>query len=278
MVGSWRLLLLAFVGFSVFFVAQRLAERQIQIVPIIEGRVVISAPVLIPLFGGDRFLAANLETIRLAATGLDGGDADVNYLVRAQQVVAELNSCHEDNYYLASGFLTWGGADVEGGRILKLAMNCRIWDDLPAFLYGFNQAFFRKDINEASYALEQAARRSAVNSAAYRKLAIMLKAEGIADEKVALMYLVKQRDAARTDPKLKVMLDRRIVRLQGLVDLRSAQRRYESLHGPLKNLAQLVSSGELGALPDDPLRLGYELNEGRIELRKLKIAGLEDRL
>lgn len=270
-------LLLAFVAFAAFSVAtQWRGEQPAQATPAIEGRVVIAAPVLLLLFGGDQFLAANLETIRLAATGADDGAADVGYLMRAQQVVAELNACHEDNYYLASGFLTWGGAELEGAAVLKKAMNCRFWDELPAFLYGFNQAFFKKNVAEADYALELAAQRSTVNSAAYRKLAIMLNAESFADEKLALIYVIKQRDAARNDPKLHLMLDRRVLRLQGLVDLREAQRQYESKYGTLVSLDQLVVQGVLSVLPVDPLRLGYELNDGRIILKRLKIAGMEN--
>ncbi|MHA4875496.1 hypothetical protein, partial [Enterococcus faecium] len=37
------------------------------------GRVVVSAPIVLLLYGGDRYLAANLETVRLAATGADYG-------------------------------------------------------------------------------------------------------------------------------------------------------------------------------------------------------------
>ena len=183
--------------------------------------------VLLVLFGGDRFLAASLETMRLAATGAGWGLADTGYLVRAQQEVAELNPCHEDNYYLANGLLTWGGADREGTEVLRRAMQCRFWDELPAFFYGFNQAFFNKDIAEASRALEMAAQRSAGNAAGFRKLAIMLQAESFADEKLALDYLAQQR-AATSDPKLHGMLDKRVVRLQGLVALREAQRRAEA--------------------------------------------------
>jgi hypothetical protein len=47
-------------------------------------------------------------------------------------------------------------------------------------------------------------------------------------------------------------------------------------HGKLASLDQLVVSGLLPALPDDPLRLGYELREGRIILKKMKIAGMEN--
>ena len=269
-------LLLALLGFAVFSVAsQWRAHTPAPVAPVIEGRVVIAAPVLLVLFGGDRFLAASLETMRLAATGVDWGQADTGYLIRAQQVVAELNPCHEDNYYLANGLLTWGGADREGTEVLRRAMQCRFWDELPPFFYGFNQWFFNKDIAEASRALELAAQRATGNAAGFRKMAVMLQAETFADEQLALDYLIQQRDAA-SDPKLRGMLDKRVVRLQGLVTLREAQRRFEAKNGALARLEQLVEAGLLPALPDDPLRLGYELREGQIILKKLKIAGMED--
>lgn len=269
-------LVLALLGFGLFSAAsQWRSQVPEQAAPVVEGRVVIAAPVLLVLFGGDRFLAANLETMRLAATGVDFGQADTGYLVRAQQEVAELNPCHEDNYYLANGLLTWGGADRQGTEVLRRAMHCRFWDELPAFFYGFNQAFFNKDIAEASRALELAAQRAIGNAAGFRKLAVMLQAESFADEKLALDYLIQQRDAA-SDPKLRGMLDKRVVRLQGLVALREAQRRFEAKNGGLVSLDQLVASGLLPALPDDPLRLGYELRQGRIILKKMKIAGVED--
>ena len=103
----------------------------------------------------------------------------------------------------------------------------------------------------------------------------MLQAEAFADEKLALNYLSQQRDAAK-DPKLREMLDKRVVRLQGLVSLRDAQRRFEAKSGALVRLEQLVEAGFMSALPDDPLRLGYELRAGKIILKKMKIAGMED--
>jgi hypothetical protein len=269
-------LLLALLGFALFSAAsQWRAHTPAPEVPVIEGRVVIAAPVLLVLFGGDRFLAANLETMRLAATGVDWGQADTGYLIRAQQEVAELNPCHEDNYYLANGLLTWGGADRQGTEVLRRAMQCRFWDELPAFFYGFNQWFFNKDIAEARRALELAAQRATGNAAGFRKMAVMLQTETFADEQLALDYLIQQRDAA-SDPKLRGMLDKRVVRLQGLVTLREAQRRFEAKNGALVRLEQLVEAGLLPALPDDPLRLGYELREGQIILKKMKIAGMED--
>lgn len=272
-------LLFALVGFALFAAAvlwrsgQPIVFRDVAV----EDRVVVSAPVLTALYGGDRFLAANMEAIRLSATAVDQGQADIHYLVRAQVVVAQLNACHEDNYYLANGLLTWGGAVAEGNEVLRRAMNCRFWDGIPPFFYGVNLAFFDKDKDKAQavQALEVSAERWPENAATLQRLAIMLKAEALANERLALNYLMQQRDTTH-DPKLREMLDKRVVRLQGLIDLRAAQRRYEQAHGALQALPQLVASGEMAALPQDPLRLGYELRDGRIEFKELKIPGMEN--
>lgn len=271
-------LLLALLGFGVFFAAsQWRAHAPAPEAPVVEGRVVIAAPVLLALFGGDRFLAANLEAMRLAATGVHWGQADTGYLVRAQQEVAELNPCHEDNYYLANGLLTWGGADREGSEVLRRASACRFWDEYPPFFYGFNKFFFERDIDAAASYLEEAASRATANAAGFRKFAIMLKAEQIQDEQLAVDFLQAEHDQA-TDPILKAMLAKRVTRLQGLVVLRDAQRRYEALTGKaLTEPGELIEHGLLAAFPEDPLNLGYELIDGRIVLKKLKVAGVEDR-
>jgi len=268
------LALCAFFGFAniAFWRAQQpLALEQ----PQEQDRVVIAAPILLALYGGDRFLAADLETMRLAATGMQDGQSDTDYLIRAQQVVAQLNGCHEDNYYLANGLLTWGGAVREGSQVLRAAVQCRTWDFVPAFFYAINLAFFQRDIAEAQRVLELGALRSPESASSLRKLAVMLRVETFSDEKLALGYLTQQRDAA-SDPKLREMLDKRVIRLQGLVTLRDAQRRFEAKYGPLATLGQLVNSGLLLALPEDPLGLGYDFRDGQIILKKMQIAGMED--
>lgn len=268
---------LALLGFALF--ASIAFWRSGQPLPRTEvsvgDRVVISAPVVLALYGGDRFLAANLETMRLSATAIDNQQADTGYLIRAQAEVARLNACHEDNYYLANGLLTWGGAVEAGNQVLRAALGCRFWDGIPAFFYGLNLAFFQHDIAEAQRVLELGAQRWPENAAPLRKLAVMLQAESFVDERLALNYLIQQRDTT-TDPALKAMLDKRVQRLQGLLSLREAQRRYEAQHGPLSDLQQLVARGVLDSLPVDPLRLGYELRYGQIVLKKLKIVGMEE--
>ncbi len=275
--SSSRSLLLALLGFSLFagLAVWRAGQSHSVAQPAATDRVVIAAPILLPLYAGDPYLAANLESMRLAATGLEGAEADADYLIRAQQVVARLNPCHEDNYYLANGLLTWGGAVSEGNQILRSAMECRFWDGIPPFFYGVNQMFFNKDVDEAERAFRLAAELWPANRSALLKLAVMVRANTFADENAALDYLIRQRDATR-DAQLRVLLDQRVTRLRGLIELRAAQERYEKVHGHLESLQQLVDSGELKQLPVDPLRLGYELRNGQIDLKKLKIAGMEE--
>ncbi|TDY01171.1 hypothetical protein [Thiohalophilus thiocyanatoxydans] len=239
-------------------------------------RVVIAAPVLIALYGGDRFLAADLETIRLSATGIStNGQIDAHYLIRAHKVVSRLNPCQENNYYFANALLSWGGAVEEGGVILQRATECRFWDELPPFLYGFNQYFFNRNISEAQQALEIAAQRSNDNAAGYRKLAVMIEAEQLDDARMARKFLVQERDQAE-DPKLRAMLDKRVTRVEGLITLRDAQRTYEEQTGKtLQDPGALIEAGILDAFPRDPLNWGYEFKEGRFILKEIKVGGVQ---
>lgn len=268
-------LLVALSGFALF-AAVALWREQLPLQSSHEpnlDRVVIGAPVLLVLYGGDRFLAANLEVMRLAATGMDSRGVDTDYLIRAQQEVARINACHEDNYFLANGLLTWGGAVDQGNRVLHSAVECRFWDYVPPFFYGVNLSFFAQDREAAVRFFEISAERSPENAANLRKMAVLLRSEQFADERLALSFLTQQRDTS-PDPTLRQMLDKRVVRLQGLLTLREAQRSFEARHGPLVNLDELVEHGLLEAIPEDPLRLGYELNAGKIVFKKLKFAGV----
>lgn len=244
----------------------------------VTDRVVISAPVQVLLAGGDRFLAADFEAIRLAATGaasLAGNDDDVAFRIRAHRVVAQLNACHEDNYYVGNALLSWGGAPAEGSELLRRAMDCRTWDEYAPFYYGFNELFFHRNREEAQRAFEVAAQRSVTNGAIFRRMAIMIAVEGFDDERLALDYLQRERNKT-SDPSLREMLDKRLGRLNGLIILRDAQRQYESKFGrALTDPAALISTGQLQSFPSDPLGVGYVFDGGRFSLNKLHVPGME---
>lgn len=246
----------------------------------VEDRVVISAPVQILLAGGDRFLAADFEAIRLAATGdvaLNVSRDGTAYRLRAHRVVAELNACHEDNYYVGNALLSWGGAPDEGSELLQKAMDCRFWDEYVPFFYGFNELYFQKNRREARRAFEVAAERSRENGATYRRIAIMIATEEFSDDSMALAYLRRERDSS-SDSRLREMLDKRVGRLEGLLVLKRAQQEYESATGRgLVNPEQLLTSGVIQAYPEDPTGMGYAFENGRFELHKLRIEGVEGR-
>lgn len=242
-------------------------------------RIVVPPSFQVVLAFGDPYLAANFEVMRLATTGMEAnpttGSIDGHYLLRAHKAATQLNPCHEDNYYLANAILGWGGADQEANDILWSAAQCRHWDFLPAFLYGFNQYFFNRNVAEAQRGLELAAERDPRNASAINRFSIMIEAEELDDEAMALAYLKEQQSQAH-DPGLAKSLQDRVVRLEGLIQLREAQAAYESEYGePLPSPQALLDSGLLEAFPTDPLGLGYEFEDGIITLRQLRIQGVE---
>lgn len=243
-----------------------------------EGQVVIPAPVQLLVFAGDRYLAANVEAIRAVTITLDNQTDHQRaiYRLRSHRTVTRLNPCHEDNYFFGNATLTWGGMEKAGNDLLRQAMECRFWDFIPAFYYGFNEYFFYHDIDKAYEALQIAAQRADKNRAPLRKLAIMIKAESMDDETLAVNYLRHELENAR-DSRLKKMLSKRLTRLQGLITLRQAQREYQQATGkPLQKPGRLIEKGYLSEFPRDPLGLGYEFIEGEFRLRTRKIVGLDE--
>lgn len=238
------------------------------------AQVVVPAVVQVVLYGGDRFLAANVESVRAAVSGVALEGRDGSYRLRAHRVVSLLNPCHEDNYWIGNAALSFGGASDAGSELLGRASQCRFWDEMPPFLYGFNQRFFRLDVAKARKAIELAADRATINAAGFHQMAIMMTVNTIKDAQAALALLQFERDRAR-DPRLREMLELRIERVQGLLALREAQKKYERRFSkPLSDPAQLVQSGVLRTLPKDPLGLGYGLREGEFHLQQMQIDGL----
>lgn len=235
--------------------------------------VVIPSAVQVVLYGGDRFLAANVEQIRAAASGEWSVNDGAGYRLRAHRVVSQLNPCHEDNYWFGNAALSFGGAVDAGSELLGRASQCRFWDDLPPFLYGFNHRFFKLDAVTARKAIEIAADRATTNAPVLRQLAIIITVNTIKDAKAARAMLQMERDKSR-DPILHKLLDQRIERMNGLIILREAKAEYERRFGVvLTDPKDLLKNGVLKEFPKDPLRLGYRLERGEFVLETLKVEG-----
>lgn len=253
----------------IFWMATWLQDKQVGSYQEKSAAIAISAPVQTIIFGGDRFFAANIEAIRAAASSI-AEDAH-GFRLRAHLEVSRLNPCHEDNYWVGNAALSWGGAEEQGFQLLKNAIHCRYWDEWPAFFYGFNQHFFRKNTNKARWAIDLAAQRSKENAAAFRNFSIMLAAGDIDDARVAL-EMIEQEHAQASDPKLRGMLSKRVIRLQGLLLLRDAQAQYErKFQRALAAPADLISSEIIEAFPGDPLGIGYNFDGQTFHLHQLDI-------
>lgn len=262
------------IGFLVFLAAAW--QRGASTAPFVDQgpQVVVPAAVQVLLYGGDRFLAASVESVRAAASGRELEAGQGSYRLRAHRVVAQLNPCHEDNYWIGNAALSFGGASDMGSELLLRAIRCRYWDEMPPFLYGFNQRFFNSDGTKARRAFELAADRATNNAAAFRQIAIMVTVNAVKDAQAALAMLQSERAAVR-DPKLRAMLDRRIERMHGLLVLRKARKDYEERFGTqLVDPAQLVQAGILHELPKDSMRIGYELRDGEFHFKQLEVPGL----
>jgi hypothetical protein len=241
-----------------------------------ETAVVMPAAMQVVLYGGERFLAANIEVVRASMSSGMLRQDEAGFRIRAHSIAAQLNPCNEDNYWIGNAEMTWGGAQSYGLGLLRGAMQCRFWDQWPAFFYGFSQHFFYRNMDEARRGFELAAQRTDEAAAAsFRNLAVMLLAGQYEDVELALKMVRQERDQS-TDAKLKKMLDLRILRLEGLATLRQAQLRFEAeFDQKLTSANELVDSGFLIRIPEDPLKLGYEFRNGEFHLRQLRHEGLE---
>ncbi len=237
------------------------------------GSVVLPPALQTVLYLGDNYLAANVEATRVLMTGGPVEGIAQDYYERLHQAVAVLNPCHEDNYYVANALLAWAGS-VDGAiAILRGSTACRFWDEVPPFFLSYNLYFFKRQLLEAKQAVFEAASRATKNRTSFLRMGILYEAQSYPDIRSARNYLVAQRDQAR-DAKLKMLLDRRVGRLNGLIELQDAQAVFEKRYGrPLRQPKELVASGVLRKFPEDPIRLGYVFENGRFALKELKMRG-----
>lgn len=231
----------------------------------VSGEIEVALPwfVQVLMSGGDRYLAADLGTIRalvVSTAKMDAGNYRV--LARVQEDASWLNPGHADNYYIATAILPWVGEVEATQHILANAIKGRPFDSLPAFYYAFNIYYFDKDPTEAARWLREAAKReeSARNRFGLEVMAAQWYEKGNAPS-VAISLVEAMAQDAR-DPAFKRFLLQRVDRLRMLESLALAADRFEQDKGrKLEHLDELVSAGYLSALPADPFGFGFRLDD-----------------
>jgi hypothetical protein len=232
----------------------------------------VALPLFVQVFmaAGDRFLAANLATIRALIVATDKmRPEDYRILAKVQEDASWLNPAHEDNYYAATAILPWNGELDAAQTILARATKARYFDYQPAFYYAFHLLHFKGDAVGASEWMRAAAEklpnedeRLTMQNIAARW---MDRAQDI-DLAIRIVEGMAQQ-AKRKD--FRAYLEQRVVRLRALKALRQAALLYQQRFGrSLVKLTDLVDSGLVGSIPADPFGFGFDVDKrGQIVLR-----------
>ena len=224
-------------------------------------RSAIPAPVQVLLAGGDRYLAANIAVFRAVVVSTGELDPEAyEILGRVQYDAARLNPAHEDNYYTAQGILPWNGQLEADMFIQNEATRARPWDYLPPFFLGFDHYYFLHSSAAGAQQLELAASRSpAGNRESLVNMAARWYEKGD-DPRIAAGMIEAMAKNTR-DSSMRRLLEKRLVRMRGLVELRDAAAKFlqENNRVP-RDLSELLGPDLLSALPIDPFGQGFALD------------------
>lgn len=226
-----------------------------------EMRVSVPRFVQVLVAAGDRYLAANMGAIRSQVSDnlkMDPGQLAI--LARVQSDVAWLNPAHEDNYYTAAAILPWSGQLPEAEYILYRAALARPHDPWPAFHYGFLQFYFHKDPVLGADWLRYAATRTddEMERLQLEDMASRWYSRGPSTENAIRILETMAKNARHSG--FRSYLERRVRRLRNLQVLQRAVERYKGTtgHAP-QQLKELVTSGTIKAIPEDPFGADYGL-------------------
>lgn len=225
--------------------------------------------VQVVMAGGDRYLAANAAVIRALVAPTAQLDAQ-NYqvLARVQMDAAWLNPAHGDNYYIATAILPWQGEFDATQYVLERAIKSRAFDPMPAFYYGFNIFYFKKDPLAGAEWLNLAASReiNVRNRFAFKNMAALWVEKG--SRPAVAIAIVEAMAKTNKDSAFRRYLLQRVERLRGLQQLQAAAAQYEQTSGKRpKSLIDLVSSGYLKSIPIDPFGFGYGLDKNGVPIQ-----------
>ncbi len=267
---NWELGLVTLLTATVFVAtSERLKSAPRQSVSV-EMQVALPLFVQVFMAMGDRYLAANIASIRALVVATDRmRPEEFKILAKVQEDVSWLNPAHEDNYYIAFAILAQYGEVDAAQTILTRASRVRFFDYQPAFFYGFNQWYYKHDpagaaawMTEAAKKLPDPDQQLIMQNMAARWV------DKAQDTDLAIRVVeAMAKEARRKD--FRAYLELRVVRLRQLQQLRTAATTYRERFGkPLPNLQELVTSGILPALPQDPFAFGFGFNpQGEIVLR-----------
>lgn len=221
----------------------------------------VSLPLVaqIAMTGGDRYLAANLATIRAVVASTESMKAeDFAVQARIQSDASWLNPGNEDNYYIASAILPWYGQVDASQYILRRASDARPFDWQPPFYYAFNVYYFVKNYAEAARWLSEAAKHTDIEDTilAFQQISAQWAAKG-QDLEVAIKL---HRDLIKgtKHKEFAAFLEKRIQRLENLLLIEKSIAAFRASSGRSPaDVGELVRAGVMPEIPIDPFGLQY---------------------
>ncbi|MBA2880637.1 tetratricopeptide (TPR) repeat protein [Desulfosalsimonas propionicica] len=166
--------------------------------------------------------------------------------------------------YFTQAYLAWHGEKYKDAiELLKISNNHRSWDWQPAFFIGFDYHYFLNDNIKASKYLMEAAKKPGA-SPFLANLAARLSQKGGQTE-AAIAFLKSMRLQTK-DELVKEQLNKRIKALEEVKILEKGIARYkEKFSRPPQSLDDLVNSGILSGLPENPYGKRFVFKDGEIE-------------
>jgi hypothetical protein len=227
-----------------------------------EMRVAMPRFAQVLLAGGDRYLAANINTVRALVASTEGLAPDqFEIQARVQKDASWLNPAQQDNYYLAAGILSWNGQLETAQTILSRAHSSRPFDIWPAFYYAFHEWHYNKKPLEGVRWLRLAAERAPGYLERVSLLDMAARWAGTSDDLGEAIRVVQTMAAGTRDQVFRNYLLKRVGRLEALRELRMAATSFYANSGRRpQHIDDLIRPGLLTKLPLDPFGEGFVLD------------------
>lgn len=227
-----------------------------------EMRVAMPCFAQVLLVGGDRYFAANINTIRALVASTEGLTSDQFAIqARVQKDASWLNPAQQDNYYLAAGILSWNGQLEAAQLILSRAHDSRPFDIWPAFYFAFHEWHYNKKPLEGVRWLRLAADRAPGYLERVSLLDMAARWAGTTDDIGEAIRVVQTMAAGTRDQVFRKYLFKRVGRLEALLELRTAtQNFYDNFGRRPQHINDLLDSGLLAKLPLDPFGEAFVLD------------------
>lgn len=191
-------------------------------------------------------------------------------MFKTLETAVKLDPYNVDAYYFTQAAFTWEvGRAADVNRVLLYGMKYRTWDWYLPFFAGFNSAYFLKDYKSAAVYMKKAAELS--GNPLFTTLAARYFYEARQND-FAIAFIDAMEKGAR-DKKVKEIYALRKKALIAIKALNDGVRLYQSAHGSCpRSLADLVSTGLIARIPEDPYGGEFYLDDGCMVRTTSKLA------